>query len=84
MATVDDARRVLGALKDAGSGRELLELGWIQQLRLEQNRAVFRLALPSFAASQRDRIAGDARSPASLEAAAGRSPGSTTATTRTT
>ena len=62
MATVDDARRVLGALKDAGSGRELLELGWIQQLRLEQNRAVFRLALPSFAASQRDRIAGDARS----------------------
>ena len=62
MATVDDARRVLGALKAAGSGRELLELGWIQQLRLEQNRAVFRLALPSFAASQRDRIAGDARS----------------------
>ena len=62
MATVDDARRVLGALKDAGSGRELLELGWIQQLRLDQNRAVFRLALPSFAASQRDRIAGDARS----------------------
>ena len=62
MATVDDARRVLGARKDAGSGRELLELGWIQQLRLEQNRAVFRLALPSFAASQRDRIAGDARS----------------------
>ena len=62
MATVDDARRVLGALKDAGSGRELLELGWIQQLRLEQNRAVFRLAMPSFAASQRDRIAGDARS----------------------
>lgn len=62
MATVDDARKVLGALKDAGSGRELLELGWIQQLRLEQNRAVFRLALPSFAASQRDRIAGDARS----------------------
>ena len=62
MATVDDARRVLGALKDAGSGRELLELGWIQQLRLEQNRAVFRLALPGFATSQRDRIASEARS----------------------
>ncbi|MEB3176105.1 MAG: Mrp/NBP35 family ATP-binding protein [Synechococcus sp.] len=62
MATVDDARRVLGALKDAGSGRELLELGWIQQLRLEQNRAVFRLALPGFATSQRERIASEARS----------------------
>jgi ATP-binding protein involved in chromosome partitioning len=61
MATVDDARRVLGALKDAGSGRELLELGWIEQLRLEQNRVVFRLALPKFAASQRDRIAAEAR-----------------------
>ena len=61
MATVDDARRALGALKDAGSGRELLELGWIEQLRLQQNRAVFRLALPKFAASQRDRIAAEAR-----------------------
>ena len=62
MATVDDARRVLGGLKDAGSGRELLELGWIEQLRLEQNRAVFRLTLPKFAVSQRDRIASEARS----------------------
>lgn len=62
MATVDDARRVLKGLKDSGSGRELLELGWIEQLRLEQNRAVFRLTLPKFAVSQRDRIASEARS----------------------
>jgi ATP-binding protein involved in chromosome partitioning len=61
MATVDEARRALSSLLDAGSGRSLLDLGWIQELRLQANRAVFRLALPGFAASQRDRIAAEAR-----------------------
>jgi len=56
--------QVLGALRpltDAGSGRSLLELGWIEQPRLQGSRAVFRLALPGFAQSQRDRIAAAAR-----------------------
>ena len=59
------SHQVLDALRplvDAGSGRSLLELGWIEQPRLQGNRALFRLALPGFAQSQRDRIASEARS----------------------
>ena len=52
MATVEEALKALEPLKDAGSGKGLLELGWIQQLRLEAHRAVFLFALPGFANSQ--------------------------------
>lgn len=62
MATVEEALKALEPLRDAGSGKGLLELEWIQQLRLEANRAVFRLALPGFANGQRERIANEARS----------------------
>ena len=62
MASQQDALSQLAELTDAGSGRSLVELGWIQQLRLEGSRAVFRLALPGFAQSQRDSIAAEARS----------------------
>jgi len=62
MASQQDALSQLAELTDAGSGRSLVELGWIQQLRLDGNRAVFRLALPGFAQSQRDSIASEARS----------------------
>ena len=62
MATVEEALKALEPLRDAGSGKGLLELGWIQQLRLEAHRAVFLLALPGFANSQRERIATGARS----------------------
>ncbi len=58
------SEQVLAALRpinDAGSGRSLLDLGWIQQPRLQGARALFRLALPGFAQSQRDRIAAEAR-----------------------
>jgi ATP-binding protein involved in chromosome partitioning len=61
MATVEQARAALSGLKDAGSGRGVLELGWIQDPRLQGERAVIRLALPGFAQSQRDRIAAEAR-----------------------
>ncbi len=44
-------------ITDAGSGRSLGELGWIQQPRLVGERAVVRLALPGFAQSQQARIA---------------------------
>ena len=57
MATPEQARAALSAIRDAGSGRDLLELGWIAEPRLQGARAVFRLALPGFAQSQRDRIA---------------------------
>ena len=62
MASQQDALSQLAELTDSGSGRSLVELGWIQQLRLEGTRAVFRLALPGFAQSQRDSIAAEARS----------------------
>ncbi len=63
MATAEQALAALEPLTDAGSGRSLLELGWIQQVRVQGNRVVFRLALPGYATSQRERIAADARGP---------------------
>ena len=61
MASVEQAQAALSAVQDAGSGRSLIELGWIQEPRLVADRAVFRLALPGFAQGQRDRIAAEAR-----------------------
>ena len=61
MASADTLLQALQPLRDAGSGRGLVELGWISDLRHKGNRAVFRLALPGFAASQRERIAAEAR-----------------------
>ena len=58
---VDSLTAALSPLRDAGSGRSLLELGWIRRLRRQDSRALFELALPGFAASQRDRIASEAR-----------------------
>ena len=42
MASQQDALSQLAELTDAGSGRSLMELGWIQQFRVEGSRAVFR------------------------------------------
>ena len=61
MASADTLLEALQPLRDAGSGRSLLELGWISDLRQQGGRAVFRLALPGFANSQRERIAAEAR-----------------------
>ncbi|MBU6250330.1 MAG: ATP-binding protein [Cyanobacteria bacterium REEB417] len=51
----------LDGLRDAGSGRSLIDLGWITDPRLHNGRVVFRLALPGFAHSQQSRIAAEAR-----------------------
>ncbi len=59
---LDQAIAALEPLRDAGSGRSLLELQWIRQVRLQNSRVVFRLALPGFAGGQRERIAAEARS----------------------
>ncbi len=61
MVTADQARDALVALQDAGTGRSLIDLGWIDQIRVDGQRALFRLVLPGFATSQRDRIASEAR-----------------------
>jgi ATP-binding protein involved in chromosome partitioning len=52
---------LLAPLQDSGSGRSLLELGWIRRLRRNGPRAVLELALPGFAASQQGRIAAEIR-----------------------
>jgi ATP-binding protein involved in chromosome partitioning len=61
MASLQQATTALGSLRDAGSGRSLLELGWIEEPRLQGQRLVFRLSLPAFAQSQQGRIASEAR-----------------------
>ena len=61
MASLEQATAALGTLRDAGSGRSLLELGWIEEPRLQGERLVFRLCLPAFAQSQQGRIASEAR-----------------------
>ncbi len=57
MATVEQARSSLNNVQDAGSGRSVVELGWVDQIRVIPPRAVVRLTLPDFAHSQRDQIA---------------------------
>ncbi len=61
MITEEQALSCLEQVKDSGSGRNVLELGWIDQVRVIPPRVVFRLSLPGFAQSQRDRIATEAR-----------------------
>jgi ATP-binding protein involved in chromosome partitioning len=57
MPSVEQARVALEVVKDAGSGRSLLELGWLQNPRFQGERALVRLALPGFAQSQQAQIA---------------------------
>lgn len=61
MVTAEQAVSCLEQVKDAGSGRPVMELGWIDQVRVAPPRVVFRLMLPGFAQSQRERIASEAR-----------------------
>ena len=61
MTSAEQATRAREQIKDAGSGKTTLELGWIDQVRISPPRAVFRLNLPGFAQSQRERIAAEAR-----------------------
>jgi len=57
MSTLEDARTALEKIKDSGSGRSLIELGWLDQIRVDPPRAIVRLNLPNFAQGQRDRFA---------------------------
>ena len=61
MPTDVDVTNALQVVRDAGSGRSLIELGWITAPRVQGERALFRLALPGFAHSQQERIASEAR-----------------------
>ena len=61
MISAEQATQALSDLRDAGSDRSLLDLGWLDQVRVSPPRAVIRLNLPGFAQGQRDRIVNDAR-----------------------
>ena len=61
MTTVEDANNALSNILDVGSKKDLIELGWIKNVRVISSRIIITLALPSFANSQRDRIVQEVR-----------------------
>ncbi len=61
MTTVEQAKAALDQVKDPGTGRSAVELGWINQIRISPPRAIVRLSLPDFALSQRERLAEETR-----------------------
>ena len=61
MTTVEDAIDALTKILDAGSKKNLIEIGWIKNVRVILPRIIITLSLPSYANSQRDRIVKEAR-----------------------
>ena len=57
MTNTDEALRALEAIKDSGTGKSVIELGWVGQIRINPPKAIVRLNLPDFAQKQRDAIA---------------------------
>ena len=57
MTTADQARTALNRVQDVGSGRSVVELGWLDQIRVQPPKVIVRLSLPDFALSQRERLA---------------------------
>ena len=61
MTTVEDANYSLSKIIDSGSKKNLIELGWIKNVRVILPRIIITLSLPSFANSQRERIVKEVR-----------------------
>tara|TARA_Y100001968_G_scaffold74442_1_gene65874 strand:- start:10 stop:1086 length:1077 start_codon:yes stop_codon:yes gene_type:complete len=61
MTNTDQVLKSLEAVKDEGSGRSLLELQWISQVRINPPRAIITLTIPDFAQRQRERFASEIR-----------------------
>ena len=61
MATIEEANFALSKIIDAGSKKNVIELAWIKNVRINNPRAIVTLSLPSFANSQRDRIVKEVR-----------------------
>ncbi len=61
MTTIEDTKDALSNILDAGSKKNLIELGWIKNIRVIIPRVIVTLSLPSFANSQRDRIVQEIR-----------------------
>ncbi len=62
MLTDDDAKKALFSINDLGTNKSIVELGWIEQLQIDPPKAIVRLQIPSYAQSQRDRIANEIKS----------------------
>ncbi len=61
MTTVQEANHALSKILDTGSQKNVIELGWIKNVRVAVPRSIITLALPTYANSQRDRIVQEAR-----------------------
>ena len=61
MKTNEKVLKAFNSVKDVGSERSILELGWLEIVSLKPPRIVVRLTLPNFAISQRSQIANDIR-----------------------
>ena len=61
MTKVEDANYALSQILDAGSKKNLIELSWINNVRVILPRIIVTLSLPSYANSQRDRIVQEIR-----------------------
>ncbi|AAQ00780.1 MULTISPECIES: Mrp/NBP35 family ATP-binding protein [Prochlorococcus] len=61
MLSEEELLKALSSIKDSGSNRSVVDLGWLDQLRINHPKAIVRLNLPSYAQSQRDRIAAEAK-----------------------
>tara|TARA_B100000900_G_scaffold309885_1_gene268629 strand:+ start:2760 stop:3818 length:1059 start_codon:yes stop_codon:yes gene_type:complete len=61
MTTVEEANHALSKILDADSQKNVIELGWIKNVRVAIPRSIITLALPSYANPQRDRIVQEAR-----------------------
>ena len=61
MTTVEDANHALSQILDAGSKKNLIELTWINKVRVILPRVIVTLSLPPYANSQRDRIVQEIR-----------------------
>ena len=61
MVTAEQAAELLKGILDGGSDRSVVDLGWLDRVRIDPPRAVIRLNLPGFAQGQRERIAAEAR-----------------------
>ena len=57
MGLAEQARIAREKIQDSGSGRSVVELGWVDQIRVNPPKAIVRFSLPGFAQSQRDRLA---------------------------
>ncbi|MBT65954.1 MAG: sodium:proton antiporter [Synechococcus sp. NP17] len=61
MVTAEQAAELLKGILDGGSDRSVVDLGWLDRVRIDPPRAVIRLNLPGFAQGQRERIVAEAR-----------------------